>query len=370
MAKLGEAVKDDEEDIRDTIGAAFDKAQEDVGDDEGEASGDVDDAALSLVKDEDDDNADDDAGDEKPADDDDSDDDADDSDDSDDSDDDGDSDNSDDDSGEAGDADVDVGTHKAPESWSPSMRENWKNLAPELQEHINSREQEIATALSHSAGERRLASQFKEAVGPYIPMLQSQGVQHPLQAVQQALGLQAQLSMGTATQKATAIAQLITRFGVDLNGLADVIDGNAPADGGLSDMIDQKLKPITDHFATTRAHENSQVSGALEGEFTAFATDPKNEFFSDVRADMTTLMAAASANGQMLSLQDAYSKSVMMRPDLQKILKARKPGGRSKSDIRKKKAASSSIRGDDSAPKSKKSDSVRGAIADAWNDQA
>ena len=351
------------EDIRDILGAAFDESVKDDDDsedgdelevkaalDEEEDSGDEDNDA-SEEEDGGDDSASDTDGDKSNIDDDAS-----------------DTDGEGDDEGGAEDSQQDSATgERAPESWTPALREEWAAVPESVKKQINHREREISSALTHTTDDRRLAKQFKDTITPYIPMLQASGIQHPLQAVQQSMSTLAQLSQGNASQKAKAVVELITGYGVDLNDIADAYEGKAPQDGGLSNMIDEKLKPITDHFNTMQNNQNATISKSVQEEFNAFAKDPANEFFQDVRHDMNEIILLASNRGESLTLKQAYDKSVAMRSDIQTIL-VKRSTGKSKSDIRKKKAASSSIKGKDSAPKSKEITTARGAIEAAWDD--
>jgi hypothetical protein len=97
----------------------------------------------------------------------------------------------------------------------------------------------------------------------------------------------------------------------------------------------------------------------------------KGEFLQDVRLDMADLIDAAAAKGQQLTLQKAYDIAVSLRPDIQEVVQKRKQEEEitgKRNNVSQKLNAASSVSGTRGGMASGTSDSLRGAIEDAWND--
>jgi len=245
---------------------------------------------------------------------------------------------------------------KAPGSWKPTMREKWASLPPEIQEEIVRRESEISRGLTTSAEARQLQERFSQAIKPYESMIAA-GSGDPIQTVSNMMRTAAILQMGTPIEKAHAAANIIQQFGVDLRTLDSLLAGQAPAGGvdpQLQAYLQQQLSPIQKLAQQLTERERQSMSSMEEtanSSIEAFAQDPKNEFFSDVRDTMADLMEVAAKRGQKMDLQSAYNRAIMMHEDIAKVVE----------DRRKAASAAEAKRAADEARR--KGSSVRGAPA-------
>lgn len=259
-------------------------------------------------------------------------------------------------SGDGSDSEHDAETHaaaderKPPHTWTPASREKWGAIPSDVQDEITKRETEIATTLTLTAEQRQTAETFDRVVAPFKAVMDAEGAETPFHAIHNTLQVVAALRMGTADVKATTIASLIKIYGVNLETLADIIEGKHKPDAGGAPDVNAIVNTAVER-ALGKAPDQQQAALKSEvvSEIDTFAADPSNEFFNDVKVDMGTLSALAANKKEYPSLKELYTKAVSMRPDLVKI-QAERPEKQqdkqlSKSDLRKKKAAAGSLKG-------------------------
>jgi len=262
---------------------------------------------------------------------------------------------------------------KAPASWKPSEREAWTKVPVALQARIKAREAETENILRESAAARRTHDFMNQLGSSYAPVFAAEGVSDVPTGIKGMVDTIALLQNGSPVDKANKMAQLINHYGVDVSALDSALVGEAPENPQafeLQQLIDQKMQPVNQllqrlNQSQQESIQQSQISAQQE------VSNFKGEFLSDVRNDMADLIDMAAARGQQMSLQEAYDKAVVLRPDLQKILTERKTNEEitgQRKNISNKMNAASSISGSRGGIASG-SDSLRGAIEDAW-DQA
>lgn len=218
---------------------------------------------------------------------------------------------------------------KAPVSWRPQVREAFGKLPPEVQEEVTRREQEINNGLREASEARRLHREFQETVTPYLAQIQAEGAT-PMQAFKSLLNTSHILRVGTPQQKALMAAQTITQFGIDINlldqMLMQAVQGRAPQADPVFNAVQQQLAPVMDFMkqmqgATTQFQQHQE--SALEQELTAFANDPKNEFYADVAGDIADILEMGAKAGRKITLQQAYDKAIMLHPDISEVVSKR-----------------------------------------------
>ena len=264
-------------------------------------------------------------------------------------------------------------SYKAPASWKPSERENWTKIPVELQARIKAREAETDNILRETAEARRTHEFMNKLGSSYAPVFAAEGVQDVPSGIKGMVDTIALLQNGSPVDKATKMAQLISHYGIDINALDSALVGETPQnsqESELQQLIDQRMQPVNqllqrlDQTQQQSIQQSQQEANKQVAEF-------KGEFLSDVRNDMADLLDMAAARNQPMSLQEAYDKAVILRPDLQKILTERKQNeeltGR-RNNIGNKMNAASSISGSRGGMASGGSGSLRGDIIDAWDD--
>ena len=218
---------------------------------------------------------------------------------------------------------------KAPQSWSPAEREHWAKVQPEVRAIINRREREIATAMQESAGARQLAGQFQNVVAPFWTMLQAEGVQHPLQAVQALLTTAYKLRSGSDSDRARQVAMIAKQFlppgeaGIRAldDALVEVFQGGGAAPGqpgarpAPTRVNDPRLDRLDQLFARIDSADQTRQQAMANAGRQAVEEIQNEEFFPDVRLIMADMLDAAAARGLQLSVKDAYHRSCMVHPE-------------------------------------------------------
>ncbi len=262
---------------------------------------------------------------------------------------------------------------KAPASWKPEEKEAWKDLPKSVQTRITAREAENDTLLRETAQARRTHDIIGQFNTGYSQLLASEGAPDVFTGIKGMFDTVALLANGSQTAKATKVAQMIKHYGIDINTLDAVLVGEKPENSQTSEleqMIETRMKPVNNLMKMMENNQNSQRQTQVDtanSEVAAF----QGEFLSEVRNDMADLIDMAAARGEDMSLQDAYDKAVMLRDDLTKIISARKNDDEilgKKNSMNSKTNAASSVSGHRSGTSSKTGDSLRSAIADAWDE--
>jgi len=247
-------------------------------------------------------------------------------------------------------------TYKPPMDWSPTLRERWKTLPPEVQKAVHEREAQVNQVMQQTAQDRKLAHGFNQIVSQYRGLMAAEGVQDPLQGINGLLMTTAQLAMGNQQTKAQRIAALIKHYGVDIQTLDSVLAGEQPSpnqaqDSRLEEMLNQRLAPVNqllEQLNQSRQQQYQQVQTQASQSIEQFAADPKNEFFDSVRLAMADFLDVAAQHGHQMSLEEAYQRACALNPEISQIMAQRQQATTvtSKADVMRRKAnAASSVRG-------------------------
>ena len=219
---------------------------------------------------------------------------------------------------------------RAPGTWRPALREKWAALPPDVQSEILRREAEIARGFTESTNSRKFHEEFNKTVSPFQTLIAAEGG-NAMQVVHNLMNTASAMYYGTPAQKVNMVAGFIKNFGVDLELLDGVLAANKPLDvnagggtpGHVSTLIQQEvqrhLAPILRGQQASQEEAQNQVASQLE----AFASDPANEFFDDVRETMADLLEIAARRNQQMDLSTAYNRATMMHPDIAKVIEDR-----------------------------------------------
>ncbi len=274
----------------------------------------------------------------------------------------------------------------APVDWDASLRESWKDLPKPVQQKIAAREQHIAQAMQGTAQARRIAQDFSQVASQYGSVMAAEGVQNPIQMFDSVMKTVSELRMGTQSQRAARLADLVTTYGVEIGALDDALTerlGGSPAPEGqsgynpqLEQMIDQRMQPVNQMMQQLAAmQQQKQQAGYQEAAQTVeqFAATPEGEFLQDVRQDMADLIDLATRQGREMSLQEAYDKACAMNPTISQVVSQRAEQKRlaeAGQGLAQKKAAGSSLKPRNLAGgKPETSGNLYDDLSAAWDDQ-
>lgn len=228
---------------------------------------------------------------------------------------------------------------RAPESWKPVAREFWQKLPLEARQEIQRREADMNQFVQRTSAQRKIADAFINTVNPFMGMIQAEGGD-PISTVSNLLQTAAFLRTGPAVQKAQMVAKLVKDFGISIQDLDAALAGaDLPPDpdAKLQQLLDQRLAPVNQLLSTVqqaRAQREQMTDAAVDQEIIAFAQDPKNEFFADVKDEMADMVELAARRGRTMTLAQAYERAVANDPEIQATIKKR---------LESKKAAGSSL---------------------------
>jgi hypothetical protein len=258
----------------------------------------------------------------------------------------------------------------APVGLPPEAREAWKDTPPAVQKALAKREADFANGIKHYAEQAKRADGMDKSLAPYSQFFaMNGGVGAVLPSLLQTGSM---LQMGSPQQKAESIAGLIKQFGVDVRALDNFLVGAAPPPGQqqqteFNQAMDARLAPMQQQLQYYQQRDQQQAQSeqqVVANEVSAFSTDPKNEFYNDLRSDMADIMDMSANRGVKLTMQEAYDKAAMLNPTINQILLSRQ--GQQNVDG-KRRAASSIHGGPGGSGGGQAHDTMRSAIEDAWD---
>jgi hypothetical protein len=249
---------------------------------------------------------------------------------------------------------------KAPQSWKPLAREHWTKLPPEVRQEVVRREQETNRVLQESATARRTHAEFQEAIRPFEAMIRSEAGD-PIRGIQNLLGFAYNLRTGSPTQKAQLLASAIQGYGVDIEALASALDGQPQAQrqqAPYDPRVDQLYQRLEQAEQARQQAAVQAASAQLEDAASRF------EFFEDLRYDMADYMDLKARQGQKVTLQQAYERTLALSDEHQKIVKQREAAKNvvsASAQTQRARVASSSLRSAPAVapPRSKENTSLR-----------
>jgi hypothetical protein len=228
-------------------------------------------------------------------------------------------------------------TVKAPQAWKALAREHWAELdklgesGKAIKEELLRREKEVNTRLAQDAPMRQVAQDLFDVVKPYEGLIRANG-HHPMETIAGLLQTAASLQTAPMQHKAAIVAQLIRGYGIDVDMLADALDGAAgpprqpQGQSGQAydprvDQLVQELRARDQREADWRGQQEQAMMSEVASGYEKFAES--HEFFEDVRGDMAALVRAKLDQGVVLDDEEAYNIAVALHPDLAAVSRAR-----------------------------------------------
>jgi len=219
--------------------------------------------------------------------------------------------------------------NEPPQSWKPEMRAQWDKLAPEVRGYVHQREQELQNGFNQIAQTKQVAEGVLAEFAPYAEQLQKEGAS-PISAMRTLLQTAHQLQTGGPEYRKAILLSLAQQYNVDLSNPVNM--DMAKVEAQLATLSTEKLYGS--------AQNNQAAQQQTFNEFNAFANDPANEFFPEVRG----IMASLIDRGIATNLKTAYDYAVGMHAGVRDKLISRAVEG----DAQAKKSAAAanlSVRG-------------------------
>lgn len=228
-----------------------------------------------------------------------------------------------------------------PVGLSAEAREAWADTPKAVRDAVAKREVDFARGIQQYAEAAKMAQSIGQVMQPYAQYIQMNG--GPTQTLNTLLATGASLQMGSPQQKVQAVHALIHQFGVDIKMLDDMLVANPGAPQQPQGQQPQGQQPTVQQQIDSAldARDQQQQQQTSLNEVNAFAADPKNEFYQDVRNVMADLLDLAASRNERMTLQEAYDKACKMNDSVSRVIASRA----SAEQVSQRRVAASSVSG-------------------------
>lgn len=202
-----------------------------------------------------------------------------------------------------------------PNGWSVEAKAKWHELPAEIMAAVQKREQDVAKFTSTRDEHASFGKDIYQAVQPYLATIRAEGGT-PKAAIESLLNTAYVLRTGSPELKKQLLLQTARQFGVDLGSQpTQQTAQNTPPELAA---LRQELAELKGQLGQRDRLANEQLQTEVQTEIQAFAADPNNEHYHEVKGHMAALISGGLAK----DLKDAYDQSVWARPDLRATLQA------------------------------------------------
>lgn len=215
-------------------------------------------------------------------------------------------------------ADAQAEPIRVPSSLPAPLKAKFSELAPEWQDAFRKRDEDVNAAKAQWDTKAARLNRFDEILAPRREALTLRGLDE-VQAVQVLFAAQDMLDRNPLD----GLRALARSYGVDLDrtfpGAQAAAQGQGPQalpfDPALAPLV-QQVQTLTQQFQQQKqAAEAAEVASAMS-EIEAFAADPKNLYFDNVKDRVYEELKAGRAN----TLADAYETAIWASPEIRPLL--------------------------------------------------
>jgi hypothetical protein len=228
----------------------------------------------------------------------------------------------------------------APVALSGAIKAKWNELPEDVRAEWSKRENDIHQMMTRHDGELRLGREMKEVVSPYMAIIQSEGGT-PAGAVKDLLNTAYVLRTGSPQQKAHLLRQVAEQYGVDLGQQPQ--EQIHPVIAQMQQELQMLRQQANPEVIEKRLQEKMEYAN-IQSEVSAFAANPANKHFEQVKPMMAPLLAS----GQAKDMQEAYDMACYANPAIRSTLLAEQNSAleaKRKAELKAKKQASASVTG-------------------------
>lgn len=211
-----------------------------------------------------------------------------------------------------------IGDIPKPTTWKKDLLPLWdkiakgEQLSPEESrkhlEYLNQRENEFKKGVSVYKAEAERAKALEEAINPFIPELQAQGI-HPAAWINNLGRAHMMLTKAPYEQKVQMFHRLAQDYGVNLN---QTNEPQQPVDAYTQQLM-QQLYQVNQEVSTIKSRFEMEEQSRLASEIERVRSD-KERFphFDMVREEMAQLLEL----GKAPDLETAYAKAVRLNDEV------------------------------------------------------
>jgi len=204
-----------------------------------------------------------------------------------------------------------------PTTWKKDLLPLWDKIAKgesltkeeskKHLEYLNQRENEFRKGVSVYKAEAERAKTLEEAINPFVPELQAQGI-HPAAWISNLGRAHMMLTKAPYEQKVQMFHRLAQDYGVNLNTSNEPV----PVDAYTQQLM-QQLNQVNQEVSTIKGRFEQEEQARLNNEIERVRSD-KERFphFDMVREEMAQLLELGKAQ----NLETAYAKAVRMNDEV------------------------------------------------------
>ena len=197
-----------------------------------------------------------------------------------------------------------------PQTWRKEVLENWDKLPRAVQEEVLKREGDIFEGIEKYKSKAEVADRYQGLMKPYEAMFQQYNID-PVHRVDQLMRTDYLLAFGTPEQKTQLAQRLLAEYGINLGGSSV---NSVPTETTYIDpQVDALQKELNGLKSQLNGFSQTQIEtqkAGIQAQVEAFASDPVNEFFTEVAPQITALITS----GQAKDLKSAYEQAVWLNP--------------------------------------------------------
>lgn len=205
-----------------------------------------------------------------------------------------------------------------PTTWKKDLLPLWDKIAKgetltkeeskKHLEYLNQRENEFKKGVSVYKAEAERAKALEEAISPFIPELQQQGI-HPAAWINNLGRAHMILSKAPYEQKVQMFHRLAQDYGVNLNQVNEPV---APTDAYTQQLM-QQLYQVNQEVSTIKSRFEQEEQARLTNEIERVRSDRERfPHFDMVREEMAQLLELGKAQ----DLETAYAKAVRLNDEV------------------------------------------------------
>jgi hypothetical protein len=203
-------------------------------------------------------------------------------------------------------------------AWTPAEKAAFDKIDPEaralLTAAIERREADIHKEFTRFDEDRVYGKQVKEAVTPYMPMIEAEGTT-PSKAINVLLSHAHLLRHGSPQDKFNLWINTAKTYNIPLPKEFGIPQSQStPATNFDPNAIVAKVPEIVQRELQT--YEQKKEEAQIRSTIDAFAADPAHPHYETVRPLMSSLLNS----GQATDLQDAYDKACWAVPEIRSTL--------------------------------------------------
>lgn len=244
-----------------------------------------------------------------------------------------------------------------PSTWKKEYMPIWdklstgQQLTPEeaikLAEYSNQRESEYKKGVSTYRAEAERAKQLEEAINPFVPELQAQGIS-PAAWINNLGRAHMVLTKANYNDRLAMFQRLAQDYGIQLNtsGNGELVHQAQPQMDPYAQQLMQQLQMVNQEVNTIKSRFQQEEEARLQGEIQSFSSDVEHyPHFEVLREPMAQLLELGKAQ----DLKTAYEMAKWQVPEvremeIKQMITAQTTQAQKQSQLQKAKAASVSVK--------------------------